>query len=326
MLNDKSRTLAYRNAILNNPESFKNKTVLDVGAGTGILSIFCAQAGAKKVYAVEASDLTTLANNVILENGLQDVITVIQSKIEDLGPESIEKVDIIVSEWMGFYLVHEGMLDSVLFARDHFLKENGILYPSIAKLYATPCELPSMYKFWDDICGVSMKCIGKEFRERKSTKPEALIINEDDILADSKLLAWLDLQQITSSELDSLGGDDYICIAKRDGRCQGICVWFSVEFPDGSELSTSPSQPPTHWKQIAVVLPTDMEVAKDEAIAFKLQLSRNSLTPRRYNMELEIVDANELEHEIPCNCHMTKCIVMRKYIDEMSSQCHRKDL
>lgn len=109
------------------------------------------------VYAIEASDLVKLAEEVTVENKLNDTITVIHSKVEDIDPHKVEKVDIIISEWMGFYLVHEGMLDSVLFARDNFLNEDGILFPSIAKLYASPCQLPSMYNFWDNVYGVSMK-------------------------------------------------------------------------------------------------------------------------------------------------------------------------
>lgn len=123
----------------------------------GILSIFCAQVGAKKVYAVEASMLAIIVEQVSIANNLQDKIEVIHNKVEDIQPDSLEKIDIIVSEWMGFYLVHEGMLDSVLFARDNFLREDGLLFPAIAKLYATPCELPSMYEFWDNVCGVNMR-------------------------------------------------------------------------------------------------------------------------------------------------------------------------
>lgn len=51
-----------------------------------------------------------------------------------------EKVDIIISEWMGFYLLHEGMLDSVIFARDKFLKPNGLMLPESAALYCAPCR------------------------------------------------------------------------------------------------------------------------------------------------------------------------------------------
>jgi len=124
---------------------------------TGILSIFCAQAGAKKVYAVEASKLAKAIEQVLIENHVQNIIEIINCKVEDIYPSDIEKVDIIVSEWMGFYLVHEGMLDSVLYARDNFLREDGLLFPSIAKLYASPCQLQSMYEFWDDVYGVSMR-------------------------------------------------------------------------------------------------------------------------------------------------------------------------
>jgi ribosomal protein L11 methylase PrmA len=53
MLRDKVRTYAYLNAINNNPNCFKNKIILDVGCGTGVISTFCARAGARKVIAVD---------------------------------------------------------------------------------------------------------------------------------------------------------------------------------------------------------------------------------------------------------------------------------
>lgn len=157
MLNDKPRTLAYKNAIFNMKDKFANKVVMDVGAGTGILSIFCAQAGAKKVYAVEASSLAKLISSVAKENNVEKIIEVIEKRVEDIENNEVEKVDIIVSEWMGFYLFHEGMLDSVIVARDKFLKDDGLMFPSVAKIYTAPCQLPNFNEFWDDVFGVSMK-------------------------------------------------------------------------------------------------------------------------------------------------------------------------
>ncbi|XP_078034376.1 uncharacterized protein LOC144468561 isoform X2 [Augochlora pura] len=299
MLNDKSRTLTYKNAIVYSKHLFANKIVMDVGAGTGILSVFCAQAGARKVYAVEASDLFKLSEEVVMENKLSDKITVIHSKVEDINANNIDKVDIIVSEWMGFYLVHEGMLDSVIFARDNFLKEDGILFPSVAKIYAAPCQLPSMFDFWDDIHGVSMKCIGQKYREIKSLQPEITLVDEKDLLAKGTLLVWLDLQCISIKELDLLGGD-YVSVCNKEGKYQGICIWFDVEFPDGLELSTSPLSEATHWKQTAIVLPESADVTENEPIAFKLELKRNSINTRQYNMELELLDASAVDHDVPC--------------------------
>ena len=77
MLQDYVRTEIYRDAILKNPTDYKNKVVLDAGCGSGILSLFAAQAGAKKVYAVEASNMAISARKLIKANGFESIITVI---------------------------------------------------------------------------------------------------------------------------------------------------------------------------------------------------------------------------------------------------------
>ncbi len=86
---------------------------MDVGSGTGLLSLFSAQAGAKHVYAVEASPgIYELSKAIIQANKLENKVTVINGEIEKIELP-VEHVDIIVSEWMGFYLVHESMLGFV---------------------------------------------------------------------------------------------------------------------------------------------------------------------------------------------------------------------
>ena len=84
MLKDQVRTNAYRHAIEGNKEDFKDKIVLDIGAGTGILSIFAARAGAKHVYAVENAEIAFFAREIIKQNGLESKITVLKGKMEEL--------------------------------------------------------------------------------------------------------------------------------------------------------------------------------------------------------------------------------------------------
>lgn len=120
MITDRIRTDGYRNAILNNPELFKGKVVLDVGCGTGILSMFAAQAGAAKVIGIDRSEMGDVAREIVAANGFSDVITILRGKVEDMDL-LVDKVDIIVSEWMGYCLLYESMLDTVLFARDKWL-------------------------------------------------------------------------------------------------------------------------------------------------------------------------------------------------------------
>jgi protein arginine N-methyltransferase 1 len=57
MLKDEVRTLTYRNSMWHNKHLFKGKIVLDVGCGTGILSMFAAKAGAAHVYGIDMSGI-----------------------------------------------------------------------------------------------------------------------------------------------------------------------------------------------------------------------------------------------------------------------------
>lgn len=81
MLKDEVRTRTYEMAIKQNPHLFKDKIILDVGCGTGILSMFAAQAGAKHVYAVDCSSILDQAKEIVKINGFSDKITCIKGKV-----------------------------------------------------------------------------------------------------------------------------------------------------------------------------------------------------------------------------------------------------
>ncbi|KAJ2265511.1 hypothetical protein J3F81_005812, partial [Coemansia sp. RSA 371] len=136
MLQDKVRTEGYRDFMYGNKDLFQGKVVLDVGCGTGILSMFAARAGAARVIAVDNSDIIHKARANVIENGLDGVITLIKGRIEELELP-VPQVDIIISEWMGYFLLFEAMLDSVLVARDRFLAPGGLLAPSASYIYVT---------------------------------------------------------------------------------------------------------------------------------------------------------------------------------------------
>ncbi|XP_023954388.2 uncharacterized protein LOC112057987 [Bicyclus anynana] len=315
MLEDDPRTDSYRRAILENTSYFKGKVVMDVGCGTGILSIFCAQAGAKKVYAIEASNLSNLATNIVKENNFEEVIEVIHSKVEDVKLPNDMKVDAIVSEWMGFYLLHEGMLDSVLVARDRFLKEGGEMFPESAVIYVAPCSVPQLYNKWTNFHGVALSTFAKQLRASKSSKPEIMQISPEDLLGAEVAMAWINLREDTVNDLNSYSIQHVVGSSKM-GQYQGLCVWFECNFPQLSSesriiLSTGPEAKLTHWKQTVILLPEEQNVEEQEPIAFQLDMNRDVNSPRRYNLELTLLDPEEVDHPIPCTCDMTKCILMK---------------
>ena len=141
--------------------------MLDVGCGTGILSMFCARAGAKKVYGVEMSSIAETAVEIVKENGLDDIVTIVRGKIEDVELPFEEdgitdkKVHVIVSEWMGYFLLYESMLDTVAIARERFLAPGGLIMPDSARLLICGIE-DGEYRnekidFWSDVYGFKVR-------------------------------------------------------------------------------------------------------------------------------------------------------------------------
>jgi len=139
MIRDSIRTSTYKSAIMDNPSLFKDKVVLDIGCGTGILCLFAASAGARKVIGIENAHIADKAKIIVKQNNCDDVIEIIKGKVEEVELP-VDGVDIIVSEWMGYFLLYESMLDTVIFARDKWLKPNGIIMPDRSVMYLAGLE------------------------------------------------------------------------------------------------------------------------------------------------------------------------------------------
>lgn len=202
MLKDEVRTRSYMNSIVQNKHLFKDKVVMDVGCGTGILCMFAAKAGARKVIGVDCSAIIDQARQIVKANGLDDVITLIKGKVEEIAlPEGIEKVDIIVSEWMGYFCFYESMLETVLVARDKFLAPGGLIFPDKATLYVAAIE-DAEYKtekidWWNSVYGFDMSCI----RDVAMLEPLVDTVNAEAVVTDACALLTIDIQTMTMEQL-----------------------------------------------------------------------------------------------------------------------------
>ncbi|CAH1393656.1 unnamed protein product [Nezara viridula] len=314
MLTDTVRVKSYKDAILSNKELFKDSIVLDVGAGCGILSIFAAQAGAKRVYAVEAAgSLTPMIKKVVEDNNYTKVVQVIVGEMESVIIP--EKVDIIISEWMGFFLLHEGMLDSVLFAKK-YLKPNGIMFPEECSIFVSICELPHYFDEWNDLHGVKMDEFGKAIRLIAQGKPEIGYVSKDYLLSDPLEIFRFKPLESDQSKFRKITAK-HVVSAKRPGKFQGVCIWFDVKFPiptGNVVLSTSPYGPETHWKQTIVVLPHEILLEDHEPVAFELTFFR--MQRRNYQITFELHETDGIEHPTPCDCHLARCRVIKAFLAE----------
>jgi predicted RNA methylase len=266
--------MAYSKAISGNAASFQGKVVLDIGAGSGILSLFAARAGARFVYSVECTPIAAVAAEIIRDNGYADRIVLHHTRLE--SAEIPEKVDIIVSEWMGYALFFERMLTSVLIGRDKYLKPGGLMVPSHSRLYFAAGESSQyraeMIDYWDSVYGFDFRAM------KKHSISEAIVddCTPDQVITDSVVISELDLH--TCPVDSSFFTCPFTLTVLQQKTFDGFVTWFDVFFndmPAKQTLSTSPTATSTHWKQTWFMLDSAIPVSISDVISGYVKFSPN---------------------------------------------------
>jgi protein arginine N-methyltransferase 3 len=294
MITDRIRTDGYRNAILNNPEVFKGKVVLDVGCGTGILSMFAAQAGAAKVIGIDRSEMGDVAREIVAANGFSDVVTILRGKVEEMELP-VDKVDIIVSEWMGYCLLYESMLDTVLYARDKWLAPGGHLFPDKCSMFIQGMEDSTQrFTFWDDVYGFNMQPIKSKISIRDAFVEDVL---PSDIVTSRELLQKIDIDHVTYDELDF--HSTFTLSVSKDATMHGFVSSFDIGFeracPRPEYFTTGAEGTPTHWHQVFFHVPKPFTVKKGDLVEGKWWVRRNAENPRFLDVEIQWKEASDGE-------------------------------
>lgn len=333
MLKDEIRTDAYRDFIYENKQLFQGKVVLDIGCGTGkqerltvflgrklltrpgILSMFCAKAGAAQVIAVDKSDIIDKARENVFNNGLADTITCLRGAIEDVKLP-VDQVDIIVSEWMGYCLLYEAMLPSVLYARDKYLRPDGLLVPSSATIWMAPVQdseyVTDTVSFWRDVYGFDMKAMQERIYDeaRILTMPPAAVCGKPHpfrvldlhTVKSEDLVFTANWESELTREIESLDGfliwfDNFFVNSRADKLPDSYTTpeEFLKQKPGYVAFTTGPYGKETHWKQgLLLQPPTELKTPQPK-LAGKIVFS--ALEENARALDIQVTWAEEGQKE-----------------------------
>ena len=243
--------------------------VLDIGAGTGLLAMMAARAGAGRVTSCEANPLLAeIARQLVAANGMSDVVDVVAGRSTDLmvGRELARPADLIVSEIVDCGLVGEGLLPTIRHARHGLLTPGGQVMPQAARLFGFLIESPVIIGLnrvtqasGFDVRLLNATSTSGHFPVRLSTWPHRELTPAVDLAAFDLATGHL--------------GDGSVVVrmpVTHDGTAQALVVWFELDLGAGITIRNSPDNLQSHWMQALVPLPADRPVTADTTVELRL--------------------------------------------------------
>jgi type I protein arginine methyltransferase len=266
MIHDRVRTDAYARALerLVRPGS----VVLDIGAGSGILALMAARAGARRVFAVEKGEIAALARELAAANGYADTIEFMAALSTRI--KLPEPADVIVSDLHGVLPLYRAHIPSIVDARRRHLARAGTLIPFRDTLWVAPAELASVYEdsisWWEtspygfDIAAARVFAVNAW---RKVSAPASALF------ADPERLAVLDYRSVSSPNLKASAESQ----STRSGTLHGVLAWFDSELAEDVGFSNAPGEPETIYGQAFFPLQEPVDVTPGDMISLDFSAS-----------------------------------------------------
>jgi len=271
MIRDRVRTDAFRRAI--NAVVRPGDIVLDVGAGSGILSVFAARAGAARVYAVERTPIAGLAVQLAAANDAADTVTVIHGDIIDI--ELPEPVDVIVSEWLGGFGIDEGMLAPVIAARDRWLKPGGVMIPHSVTAWTALVHdryLADMIEFLrENPFGLKLEVLVEDTVNEIIYSGTFRHLAADDVRSEPRRLWTTNTDRIPLEQAQAPHQAETVLPIHDHGTANALALWFSAELAPDIPLSVGPGDPPTHWGMTTAPLHSPVQLTPGMAIRVRVR-------------------------------------------------------
>jgi protein arginine N-methyltransferase 1 len=258
LLADPVRTEAYRAAI--EAVVRPGDVVVDLGCGTGILSFFACQAGARRVYAIDELPVIELARVVARDNGFDDRITFVnQSSFDATIPEP---VDVLVTETIGNNGFDEQIVSAAAHAKRTWLREGAVIIPGMVELRGAPVEAPALHDAHALWLGKPHGVDYARLHGYAMNAFHAMVIEPSQLLAGGAALAAV----VIGEDVPSIRGSaEYV--VERDGMLHGLGVWFRAELAHGIGITNEPPNPCRSWKQSFFPVATPIAVHRGEVVS-----------------------------------------------------------
>lgn len=274
MLADSERVEKYFQGIQKNIKA--GDIVVDIGAGTGILSFFAARS-ADTVYAVEHAEVIEVAKKICEANEIKN-IKFLKCNSRDLNLPG--KADVILHEQIGGENpLSENMIANLLDARRRLLKPGGRIVPGKFEIFIEPIQLKDEYVIpfiWEmqikHIDFKSMLPSSGPMSGHKITRHQRRTIGPTMVercLCDPKPIIRFDLEVMNEDDIPKRL--HYNNIAVRDGRIDGLCIYFKAIFDDEIFIETAPTAPVTSW-EILLYRMEQSTVVRGQAIEYELEI------------------------------------------------------
>eukprot|EP00966_Prymnesium_polylepis_P070265 1633462-Prymnesium_polylepis.1 len=269
MLADTVRNVAYRRAIEAALDGRRGSRVIDIGAGTGLLSLIAVRAGAGSVDCVEMNPVLAATAQVTLASSRRASersvpVTVWNCISTDLRVDSggrtgpTAAADLVVSEVLDSGLIGEGCLHSMRDAARRLLAPGGVMIPAAATVYVMLVQVSTPEQ-------PDGTALGALDALREGYAPVRLHTVSHVKLSSAAAAMRFDFARLA----DSLGGEVTLRLnAVRRGACNAVAWWFDLHLDEHSTLSCAPGATVRTWKQnlfylgapLAVERGTEVEV------------------------------------------------------------------
>ena len=192
-----------------------------------------------------------------------------------------------MSEWMGYALLYESMLPTLITARDRFLAPGGAILPSATSLLLAGSSHDRL-AFFNDVYGFNYA----PFIEPNRAEASVEVVPEETLLTASEVFRTFNMLTVTNDDLDF--NSPFSLMAVKAGSLRSFVIHFDTHFDLTSRggkstlFRTAPEDTPTHWKQTVLYLRRPRELSQGSVVSGIIAFSRNNTYERGYDFALTI--------------------------------------